>query len=267
MASQSNWRRNNRAGLTLIELLVALACIGILAGLLLPALQVVRESTRRTHCSNNLRQLGIATQISAVQRGQFPEGASFGSGHSWISRMLPAIEQQTLYDQIDFDEVWNGLRNSSAVNANLSVVCCPSSSLKSYQGFTDYCGISGSSIGTAGSLNLNNGVLFVSDNRFETGVALASISDGLSHTIMVAEGAAVTDINFGYWSCGWHCFTHDDGGINNLRGGFNEIASFHPTGANVLFADGSCHFLNEQTQPETISALCTRNGHETLGDF
>lgn len=117
--------KRSPAGFTLVELLVVIAIIGILIGMLLPAVQMVREAARRTACKNNMRQLGLALHNyeSALQR--FPPGYAYalGSqyaaqtgyqvssgwananhlGHAWGVFVLPFIEQQNLYEMADLD--------------------------------------------------------------------------------------------------------------------------------------------------------------------
>lgn len=115
---------NQRTAFTLVELLVVIAVIGVLIGMLLPAVQQVREAARRTACKNNLRQLAMAMHNYESALGQFPPGYSYISGadyaaqtgypvasgfetanylgHGWGAHILPFIEQSNLHDQIDF---------------------------------------------------------------------------------------------------------------------------------------------------------------------
>ncbi len=91
---------------TLVELLVVIAIIGILVALLLPAVQAAREAARRTQCKNNLKQIGIALQNIHDAEGALPQGIytdptdAKSPGLSWLSRLLPYIEEQAKYDQI-----------------------------------------------------------------------------------------------------------------------------------------------------------------------
>ena len=249
-----------RQAFTLVELLVVLSIIGLLAGLTLPAVQMARESARRTSCMSNLKQLGLAASNFESTFKRYPAGAEKRTAHSWATRLLPMLEQNALYRKFDFTKQWSDPVNSAAWSQNLSVFRCPTS-WKNYQGATDYCGISGSWINSQGGSR--NGILFTVNKRHPA-VRIRDITDGLSQTICVAEGVAVTARNNGYWASGLNCFSHDDGGVNNLRGGFKEIASLHPSGANALFCDGSVHFLTESMAPEIVGAACTRNQREVL---
>jgi prepilin-type N-terminal cleavage/methylation domain-containing protein len=98
-------RRLDTQGFTLVELLVVIAIIATLMGLLLPAVQGVREAARRTQCSNNARQLGLACQTYASTHSSLPPGGETaprgGYGVSWIAWILPQLEQGAIYDKLD----------------------------------------------------------------------------------------------------------------------------------------------------------------------
>jgi len=117
-------------GVTLVEMLVVIAIIGILVGLLLPAVQSARESSRRTQCANNLKQLGIACHAYLAAKGMFPPGGrSYGFTASYPHRqgtpddtirnmngmflLLPAIDQQALYNQFDANAAFGNFNPNS----------------------------------------------------------------------------------------------------------------------------------------------------------
>lgn len=114
------------AGFTLIELLVVVAIIGVLVGLLLPAVQSAREAARRTHCQNNLRQVGIGLHNHHAARDFFPTAVSTGSvRHYWCAQMLPYMDNNPLAALYDYTVVWNHANNREAVRVPLSFMNCP----------------------------------------------------------------------------------------------------------------------------------------------
>ena len=138
-----------KKGFTLVELLVVIAIIGILVGMLLPAVQQVREAARRTQCANNLRQLGIAMLNYESSFGEFPPGYlseptrdgnvpsgifidpntwDAAPGWGWAAHLLPYMEQGNLRNALDFDQpIWAAV-NRPAIETQVETFLCPSSS-------------------------------------------------------------------------------------------------------------------------------------------
>lgn len=102
-------KKTNRNAFTLIELLVVIAIIAVLIALLLPAVQQAREAARRSQCKNNLKQLGLALHNYHDTAGQFPLGGTLAGNNpdrpniSWVVRILPYVEQQGLYNELDMN--------------------------------------------------------------------------------------------------------------------------------------------------------------------
>lgn len=125
-----------RSGFTLIELLIVIAIIGILIAMLLPAVNGVREAARKTQCANNFKQVGLALQSYHEAKGSFPPGTTHHTspnleGFSWCVWILPFMEQQNVFDRIDFsDDGWVGSSPPNAIavaNVNIDTFNCPSS--------------------------------------------------------------------------------------------------------------------------------------------
>ncbi len=114
-----------RRGFTVIELLVVIAIIATLMGLLLPAVQKVRESAARVKCANNLKQIGLALLQFEQTRGWFPEGFRFDPPtRSYLPPILPFLEQGNI--QYDLKQNWDHLVNQIAAQSQIRLLYCPS---------------------------------------------------------------------------------------------------------------------------------------------
>lgn len=127
-------RQGRRYGFTLVEMLVVIAIIGVLVALLLPAVQSARESARRTECSSNLRQIGVAihhfhdafTYLPPTHTGSAPPNDKYGT---WFVVLLPYLEKQALYDRFDLSQTWDAGPNPAAAalpEAIVKTYQCPS---------------------------------------------------------------------------------------------------------------------------------------------
>ncbi len=126
-----------KGGFTLVELLVVIAIIGILIGLLLPAVNAARESGRRTSCTNNLKQMGLALINCHEEKGCFPPGyysnqpyvdgaTDTSPGWSWAAYILPYMEYSALYKSINFALPVQSPQNATAVQTMIKGYICPS---------------------------------------------------------------------------------------------------------------------------------------------
>jgi prepilin-type processing-associated H-X9-DG protein/prepilin-type N-terminal cleavage/methylation domain-containing protein len=123
--------RRARPAVTLVELLVVLAIIGVLIGLLLPAVQKVREAAARMSCANNLKQLGLALHLYHLDNGSFPPGMymtgelqdAWATGYTYL---LPYVEQGNLQRLYHFDSPWYATVNWAAVETEVKLFYCPS---------------------------------------------------------------------------------------------------------------------------------------------
>jgi prepilin-type N-terminal cleavage/methylation domain-containing protein/prepilin-type processing-associated H-X9-DG protein len=220
--------RRPRMGFTLIELLVVIAIIGVLIGLLLPAVQKVRDAAARAQCTNNLKQIGIALHSYHDVYNMFPPGYidgntnpastpdnDVGPGWGWAAFILPFMEQQNLFNQINFSQPIGSGNNATVAQMPLKIYQCPADGYQ--MNFTvyptsvvvahgNYVGCNGwvECFANAGG-NYNpssDGGAAMDGDVGATGPAgdgmfyrnsttrMASITDGTSNTIMVGERCA-----------------------------------------------------------------------------
>ncbi len=216
-------------GFTLVELLVVIAIIGILISLLLPAVQAAREAARRLQCTNNLKQLGLATALYESAHGVLPASGIVARGEdvtqnentrtdffqrsgkmfSWLVLVLPQIDQQALHDQFDFDvDIFH--QRGEPFAAHIPTLTCPSdAAVGQFFDHEDY----------TGGLRFAKGnyAAYVSPYHVEYqnrtpgaivqyGQELSKITDGLSSTIMLSEVRARRNQRDqrGAWALPWN---------------------------------------------------------------
>jgi prepilin-type N-terminal cleavage/methylation domain-containing protein len=286
-----------RRGFTLLELLVVIAIIGTLVGMLIPAIQAVRDAATNTECKNNLRNLGLACHSFMSSTRYFPRNTvrprgvtplngqppgnldNWGSGtfESWIRQITPYIEQP----------------NPRAQDA-LYLLGCPADprgpdfSVTAY-GFTWY-------VGMYSNPSLPNNGIITDDSKLPNRFMLTSlqITDGTSNTILLAERPPPADGQWGWWDspcCTWDTISSARGdtslyssGINGncprpaiYRLGsvddncaFNAVWGNHVQGANFSMGDASVRTISFPTGNRAAStltvleALASRSGGEVV---
>jgi prepilin-type N-terminal cleavage/methylation domain-containing protein/prepilin-type processing-associated H-X9-DG protein len=267
-----------RQAFTLIELLVVIAIIGALVGLLLPAVQKVREAANRIRCANNLKQIGIACHqyhdtFSTLPPGYLATAAypDTTPGWGWAAFLLPYVEQQNLYRQLDFTRP---VQDSPAIQTLVPVYLCPSDLIAQTSfPLTDVtlnpiavvapCSYAATVGQDASEVDAptGDGVFYRNSH-----VRFTDILDGTSQTVLAGDRAwcqtqgtwagcpsgAVTragERNVWLYATGpaqalvlvhnnWLNITTD------ADGGLDDFSSNHPGGGNMLFADGSVHFVH-----------------------
>lgn len=178
---------------TLIEILVVIAVIGILAALLLPAMQSVLDSARRAQCMSNMRQIGIALRVYHDAFGSFPPGRlTYPMVYSPQARVLSYIEQDGIRDLINYDVSFANAdlptwANATAAQMTISLYVCPADSgtvPNSGFGATSYVGNVGTGLVDNGNLNAGpiDGIFFQGSK-----VSTRDITDGLSKTVLFSE--------------------------------------------------------------------------------
>ncbi|MGD9720094.1 MAG: DUF1559 domain-containing protein [Pirellulales bacterium] len=271
-----------RRGFTLIELLVVIAIIGLLVALLLPAVQMAREASRRTQCANNLRQIGLAVHGFDQVQGRFP-AAYTDSGASAFMPLLPWLEEQSLLDQYNPKLALSSAGNTAVAAAELAVFRCPSMVLPDGQvlaGWSSYAVCTGSAYGhfiNNADPEYHNGAI-IDPDRGTTSLKRILALDGTTNTLLAGElDYGLSNFSGGgstRWANGYpFCSTATTAGIFNstrLVTGFLELNTFrgdHPGGVNMLLVDGSVRLIEEAIHPDTLKWLAKRNDGHTLDEF
>jgi prepilin-type N-terminal cleavage/methylation domain-containing protein/prepilin-type processing-associated H-X9-DG protein len=296
-------RHKDRAGFTLIELLVVIAIISVLIGLLVPAVQKVRESAARAQCQNNLKQIGVALHNYHGTYKVFPQGRGdpFGptSPGGPLYSILPFIEQDPVYNQINNAQTLADF--ITAISSQIKTYQCPSDPRGNAEGkgtivggpvgaagLTWYVGVEGSISNLDFSSQDPDDLVDPSTwgifqpNAFP-GISIAQITDGTSQTLMFGERPPSSDLNWGWWVysdydvlLGAQNFI-DFTQLNcPLPGVFSpgkvqdpcastHFWSLHTGGGNWLFGDGSVRFLAYTAAPLTIP-MATRGLNEVVSD-
>jgi prepilin-type N-terminal cleavage/methylation domain-containing protein/prepilin-type processing-associated H-X9-DG protein len=281
-----------RPAFTLVELLVVIAIIGVLVSLLLPAVQAAREAARRSSCSNNLKQIGLAMHNHHDTLNELPSGYLYRGGngktnYGWAVLIMPFMEQKNLYERLDPIKV--PLYNRYVSGASAADKALLQTKLKVYRCASDT------------GPDLANSLNFGSSNHFRVGLSnyvgcagwsntpsyptkdgdcggmlwgnsklnFSACTDGTSNTLLVAERRFRQDHAATWLGVGNNNSYGNTGTLRTLFRGtftmnFNYAAagspentgkgwsSEHPGGINVCLLDGSVRFLSERTNASAV---------------
>lgn len=297
-----------REAFTLVELLVSLAVIALLMALLVPAVQAARERARRMQCQNHLKQLGLALHQYHDLHSMFP--INYGSGPyneynvgaSWLTMILPQIDQSTIYSQISFGQSLLNPQNDAASRMVVSTFLCPSDihgvgvmpnrrDSNSPRAVTNYKASLGSNWewgafapamsalgrnnGMTEGLDHCNGLICRGGDVPPSTTRIADVRDGTSTTFAIGE--ASPDWSWHTW---WYWFNGstatcavplnfwripedtDDDWFYNY-----SFASRHQGGAHFCLVDGSVRFISENINRNVYHSAATIQGAEVIGEF
>jgi prepilin-type N-terminal cleavage/methylation domain-containing protein len=264
-----------RCGFTLVELLVVIAIIGILIGMLVPAVQSMRELSRRSGCEQKLVKLSLGLAAYSTQFGHYPIGSvnptgpikseAVGFHHNWITGLLPMLDARNVYNAIDRSVSVYADENRPVRDLALPMLRCPSATdTRDYT--TCYAGIT-SSMETP-IAETNDGVFLL--NR---PVADDDITDGLSYTLFIGEKLSHYEEDLG-WISGTRSSLRNTGHPinaerNRIRGPqapgkqvgllyVGGLASDHLDGAYLLMGSGQYDFRSSSMDLRVLQQMASR---------
>jgi prepilin-type N-terminal cleavage/methylation domain-containing protein len=285
---------------TIVELLIVIAIIGVLAAMLLPAVNSARESARRNQCANNLRQMGQASLMYLDQFKKLPPArmqntAKNATTHGFLAHILPWLEEQTVRNMYTLkpDVAWdstamqaNGFRNSDAIKIQIATFICPSYGENRDVPLSDYAvqiGPSSSYYREVMGVDPNaspkkDRSAIILDTQFRN---IAKVRDGMSHSIMITECGGrphiwrqgkliASNATEARWAHPQNELTVSKKPAINYENSDgsegNEIYSFHIGMAQFVFGDANVRTIRDDVDDKAFLPFLTANGKD-IADF
>ena len=210
-----------------------------MAGLLLPAVQAAREAARRMQCNNNIKQLALALHNYESEYKSLPPAYTVDANgnrlHSWRTLMLPYLEQNALYQKIDFTVAWDDPKNAFLAGMDIPMFRCPSSRIA--PGMTTYQVIDDPASAFPGS----------------TPLKFRDIKDGMSNTVFIVESDETDAV---HWA---------EPNDQSLLVYLSALKSSHTGGRNAVMLDGFVRFFSNSMDQNMSNGIVTCDGGEVVG--
>lgn len=275
VAREQTFKRFHGFAFSLLELVVVVVIVAVLLGMSIPAMQSMREMSRRSNCQQNLMQLSLALSSYSVQYGHYPAGTfnptapianePTGYHHNWISGLLPFLGGSELYEGIDFESGVYAPANQTIRNVRIARLLCPSAAYVR-ENSSCYAAVHAS---TESPIDGSNDGVFI----LNRGLAEADIPDGVGFTLFLAEKLSRPEEDLG-WMSGTRSTLRNTGhpinagrsrvhakaeAVEPLASSYvGGILSDHPGGASLLLGSGETQFRSPSIDPLVLQQLAAR---------
>jgi type II secretory pathway pseudopilin PulG len=265
-----------RGAFSLVELTVVLAIVIVLLAMSIPAVQNMREVSRRSNCQQNLAQLALALTNYSVQFEHYPAGTVNQQGpiksepqgyhHNWVSSLLPYLNAEELFQTIDFDFGVYATQNQQVASIRMPRLLCPSADVM----IENSCCYAGLHASTETPIDQGNDGVFL----LNRGLREDEIPDGLGYTLFLGEKLSRPEEDLG-WMSGTRSTLRNTGhAINAERARIHStledlprlpplyvggLASDHPGGAFLLLGSGEIEFRSPEMDPLVLQQMASRH--------
>ncbi len=224
--------------------------IGVLAALLIPAISQARAAAERAQSQNNLKMIGLAMHNYHDTYNMLPPGGIYTADNipynSWMTSLLPYMEQSALFNSVDFNQPWSAPANQQVFTNTVPFFLQPSAPPETFM------------VGPLAAAHYAGNSKVLQDN---SGMSFRDVTDGLSNTILGGE------VRSGIRPWGDPANRRDPAA--GIGGGTDQFGSMNTDhgGANMLMMDGAVRFVSDTVSPEVMEKLADPDGGDPVGDF